>query len=96
MTDYAAPIADMRFVLDELAGLGEIAGLHTRIQIIAVPGHPEQAPTRKQLLDRVDGVVMVVDSQGEPLVVHHGAKRHGANDFNEFEQQSGGAIVVEG
>ena len=27
MSDYAAPIADMRFVLNEIVGLGEIAGL---------------------------------------------------------------------
>ncbi len=43
--------------------LGEIAGVRTRLQIIAPPGAPEQAPTRKQLLDRVDGVVLVLDSQ---------------------------------
>lgn len=43
--------------------LGEIAGVRTRIQIVAVPGGPEQAPTRKQLLDRVDGVVFVVDAR---------------------------------
>ncbi len=45
--------------------LGEIAGVKTRIQIIAVPGGPEQAPTRKQLLDRVDGIVFVVDARRE-------------------------------
>lgn len=43
--------------------LGEIAGVRTRIQIVAVPGGSEQAPTRKQLLDRVDGVVFVVDAR---------------------------------
>ncbi len=43
--------------------LGEVQGLRTRIQIIAVPGAPEHAPTRKQLLDQVDGVVFVIDSQ---------------------------------
>jgi signal recognition particle receptor subunit beta len=42
--------------------LGEIAGIHTQIEMVAVPGHAEQAPTRKQLLDRVDGVVFVVDA----------------------------------
>ncbi len=44
--------------------LGEIAGIHTQIEMVAVPGHAEQAPTRKQLLDRVDGIVLVVD--GDP------------------------------
>ena len=43
--------------------LGQIGGVRTRIQIIAVPGAPEHAPTRKQLLDQVDGIVFVVDTQ---------------------------------
>jgi hypothetical protein len=47
--------------------LGEIAGVKTRIQIIAVPGGPEQAPTRKQLLDKVDGIVFVVDARRERI-----------------------------
>ncbi len=45
--------------------LGEIRGLRTRIEMIAVPGGSGQAPTRKQLLDEIDGVVMVVDSRRE-------------------------------
>jgi signal recognition particle receptor subunit beta len=45
--------------------LGEIAGVRTQIDLIAVPGAAEQAPTRKQLLDQVDGVVFVVDAQPE-------------------------------
>jgi signal recognition particle receptor subunit beta len=47
--------------------LGEIAGLRTRIQMIAVPGGADQAPTRKQLLDQVDGVVLVIDSRRERI-----------------------------
>jgi hypothetical protein len=47
--------------------LGEIGGVRTRIQILAVPGAPEHAPTRKQLLDRADGVVFVVDTTRERL-----------------------------
>jgi signal recognition particle receptor subunit beta len=43
--------------------LGEIAGVRTRIQIVAVPGAAEHAPTRKALLDRVNGVVFVVDAE---------------------------------
>jgi signal recognition particle receptor subunit beta len=43
--------------------LGEIGGTRTRIELVAVPGAPEHAPTRKQLLDQVDGVVLVMDSQ---------------------------------
>jgi signal recognition particle receptor subunit beta len=47
--------------------LGEIAGVKTRIQVIAVPGGAEQAPTRKQLLDRADGIVFVVDARRERI-----------------------------
>jgi signal recognition particle receptor subunit beta len=42
--------------------LGDVSGVRTRIEVMAVPGAPEQAPTRKQLLDRVDGIVFVVDA----------------------------------
>ena len=37
--------------------------MRTRIEVCAVPGAPDQAPTRKQLLDRVDGIVFVIDAQ---------------------------------
>jgi signal recognition particle receptor subunit beta len=47
--------------------LGDIAGVRTQIELIAVPGAGEQAPTRKQLLDQVDGIVFVVDSQRERI-----------------------------
>ncbi len=47
--------------------LGEVGGLKTRIQMIAVPGGVDQAPTRKQLLDQVDGVVMVIDSRKDRI-----------------------------
>jgi signal recognition particle receptor subunit beta len=47
--------------------LGAIGGVRTRIQIATVPGGPEHAPTRKQLLDEVDGVVFVVDTTRERL-----------------------------
>ena len=35
--------------------LGEVGGVRTQIQVATVPGGPEQAPTRKQLLDRWTG-----------------------------------------
>lgn len=43
--------------------LGQVNGLRTRLQVVAVPGAPEHAPTRKQLLDHIDGLVFVVDSR---------------------------------
>jgi signal recognition particle receptor subunit beta len=42
--------------------LGEVGGIRTQIEMVAVPGAAEQGPTRKQLLDQVDGVVFVVDA----------------------------------
>jgi signal recognition particle receptor subunit beta len=45
--------------------LGEVGGVRTRIQVVAVPGEREHAPTRKQLLDRTDGVVLVLDARRE-------------------------------
>jgi hypothetical protein len=45
--------------------LGQVNGLRTELQVIAVPAGPEHAPTRKQLLDHIDGLVLIVDSQPE-------------------------------
>ncbi len=45
--------------------LGEIGGIRTRIEIVSVPSDPQQAPTRKQLLDQADGIVFIVDSRRE-------------------------------
>jgi hypothetical protein len=47
--------------------LGEVGGIRTRIQIVSVPGDADQIATRKQLLDRADGVVLVMDSRRERL-----------------------------
>ncbi len=45
--------------------LGEIGGVGTRLELIAVPGAPDQAMTRKQLLDEVDGLGLVLDCSPE-------------------------------
>lgn len=47
--------------------LGEVGGVATRIEIVAVPGAPDQAMTRKQLLDEVDGIVIVLDSSPQRI-----------------------------
>jgi signal recognition particle receptor subunit beta len=47
--------------------LGEIAGVRTQIRLIAIPSGSEQRHTRKQILDEVNGIVLVVDSQPERL-----------------------------
>ncbi|MDP6979057.1 MAG: GTPase domain-containing protein [Myxococcota bacterium] len=45
--------------------LGKVNGVRTRLHVIGVPSAPEQGPTRKQLIDRIDGVVFVADSRPE-------------------------------
>jgi hypothetical protein len=47
--------------------LGEVGGVRTRIEVLTAPSAPEQAPTRKQLLDRADGIVFVADAQRDRL-----------------------------
>jgi signal recognition particle receptor subunit beta len=39
----------------------------TELYITAVPGGPEHGPTRKQLLDQVDGIVLVLDAQADRM-----------------------------
>lgn len=41
--------------------LGELGGRATQIEVVAVPGATDQVMTRKQLLDQVDGVILVLD-----------------------------------
>lgn len=41
--------------------LGELGGKPMQIEVVAVPGAEDQAMTRKQLLDQVDGVILVLD-----------------------------------
>jgi signal recognition particle receptor subunit beta len=47
--------------------IGEMGGLRTQIQVIATPGQQEQAPTRKQLLDQVNGIVLVIDAHPDRI-----------------------------
>jgi signal recognition particle receptor subunit beta len=47
--------------------LGQVAGIESQIEIIAVPGAADQAMTRKQLLDEVDGIVLVFDCSPERI-----------------------------
>lgn len=41
--------------------LGELGGKPMQIEVVAIPGAEDQAMTRKQLLDQVDGVILVLD-----------------------------------
>ena len=50
--------------------LGNVGGAKARMHVIGVPGTAAQAPTRKQLLDRIDGIVFVADSRQECLAAN--------------------------
>jgi signal recognition particle receptor subunit beta len=47
--------------------LGDIGGVGTQLQLIAVPGAADQSMTRKQLLDEVDGIILVLDCSPENI-----------------------------
>ena len=47
--------------------LGEVGGVGTQLDLIAVPGASDQVMTRKQLLDEVDGIVLVLDCSPERI-----------------------------
>ncbi|MCH2187445.1 GTPase domain-containing protein [Myxococcota bacterium] len=47
--------------------IGQIAGASTHLEVIAVPGGPGLETTRKQLLDQVDGIILVLDAQADRL-----------------------------
>jgi signal recognition particle receptor subunit beta len=53
--------------------LGQIGGVSMQIDLIAVPGAPDQAMTRKQLLDEVDGIVIVLDASPERIESNYAA-----------------------
>ena len=47
--------------------LGDLGGVGTQIELVAVPGGADQQMTRKQLLDEVDGIVLVLDCSPERI-----------------------------
>jgi signal recognition particle receptor subunit beta len=47
--------------------LGQVGDFENQIEIVAVPGADDMAMTRKQLLDQVDGIVLVLDCAPERI-----------------------------
>jgi mutual gliding-motility protein MglA len=47
--------------------LGSVGGVGTQIEIIAAPGAEDLAMTRKQILDEVDGLILVLDCSPERI-----------------------------
>lgn len=47
--------------------LGQAGGQDNQIELIAVPGSPDQAMSRKHLLDGVDGLVLIFDASPERI-----------------------------
>lgn len=66
--------------------LGDIGGMRTRMEMIAAPGAPEQAPTRKQLLDQVDGIVFVVDSHRDRIEENVASLTELKNALNDYDR----------
>jgi signal recognition particle receptor subunit beta len=53
--------------------LGDSDAAGTQLEIIAVPGAPDQAMTRKQLLDGTDGIVIVLDASPQRIDANYKA-----------------------
>jgi signal recognition particle receptor subunit beta len=53
--------------------LGEIGGVSMQLEISTVPGAPDQAMTRKQLLNEVDGIVLVLDASPDRIDANYAA-----------------------
>jgi signal recognition particle receptor subunit beta len=53
--------------------LGELGGVGTQLEIISVPGAADQTMTRKQLLDKVDGIIIVLDASPERIDANYAA-----------------------
>ena len=47
--------------------LGRLGGQDVHLMLTAVPGAEEAVQTRKQLLDRADGIILVCDARAENL-----------------------------
>ena len=47
--------------------LGRVGGVDCRLELIAVPSGEEQALTRKQLLDGIDGIILVIDASPDQI-----------------------------
>ena len=59
--------------------LGNLAGRDVQLMVTAVPGAEEATQTRKQLLDRADGIILVCDAQSE----HHAASLKSLKELKE-------------
>jgi signal recognition particle receptor subunit beta len=53
--------------------LGEVGGVGTQLEIVSVPGAADQTMTRKQLLDEVDGIIIVLDASPERIDANYAA-----------------------
>jgi hypothetical protein len=47
--------------------LGKVRGIESRLEIVAPPGGADQEMTRKQLLDQVDGIILVIDASPDQI-----------------------------
>jgi len=47
--------------------LGQVGGVRTRIDVTLAPGAAEHEPLRRRLLERADGIVLLVDARAESM-----------------------------
>jgi len=67
--------------------LGDLGGRPMQIEVVAVPGGEDQAMTRKQLLDRVDGVILVLDCSPERIDANHAAIQELERSLADYGQR---------
>lgn len=74
--------------------LGEVGGVGARIELIAVPGAPDQEMTRKQLLDQVDGILLVLDCSPDRIRENRPAVEELARSLDAYGQRLDAFPVV--
>ncbi len=74
--------------------LGQVGGVENQIEIIAVPGAVGQETTRKQLLDCVDGIVLVIDCSAERIHQNMDAIEELRDSLGDYGRQLDDVSVV--
>lgn len=74
--------------------LGDLGGRPMQIEVVAVPGAEDQVMTRKQLLDRVDGVILVLDCSPERIDANHAAIEELERSLADYGQRLDSLPIV--
>jgi signal recognition particle receptor subunit beta len=74
--------------------LGNLGGVGTQIEIIAVPGAEDLMMTRKQLLDEVDGLIFVLDCSPERIDANAAALDELRESLSSYGRHLGSLPIV--